>query len=314
MMEDLWLTVNDGCELYVKAWGKELMNRKAVLIISHGMTEHIGRYNHVAAYFNKQGYIVYGDDHRGHGKTGEKQGQLGYIADENGFQLMVDDLHFLIGYIKNEHPGMPVFVLGHSMGSFIARNYLQLYSDEVNGVVLSGSGYFPEKASKAGLQIASFQDPKKESTFMNQLVFGDYNNKVVERFTSFDWLTRDREVVEEYIADPFSGYVPTAGFFVDLLTGILAMQDAEKNISIRKDLPVLFISGDADPVGNYSKGVFQAAESYLNAGLNNVLVALYPEARHELHNEINKEEVFNFLNQWLDKQLLIQRSESFERN
>ncbi|MEJ8765487.1 alpha/beta hydrolase [Oceanobacillus sp. HCA-5259] len=303
MNEEFWLTAEDDCELYIRSWGSDIKDAKAVILISHGMTEHIARYKQLAAFFNSKGFIVYGDDHRGHGRTGEKQGQLGFIAEANGFELLVEDLHLLIQYVKKQHTGLPIFIYGHSMGSFITRNYIQNYSEEVTGVVLAGSGFFPERSSKVGLEIASFQNPRKESTFMNNLVFGNYNSKIVQKLTSFDWLTRDGQVVDDYIADPLSGYVPTAGFFVDLLTGILQMQDPERNKRIRKDLPMLFISGDADPVGNYSKGVFQAAESYIEAGLSDVLVSLYPDARHELHQETNKEEMFDFLEQWIRKQL-----------
>lgn len=303
MNEEFWLTAEDDCELYIRSWGSDIKDAKAVILISHGMTEHIARYKQLAAFFNGKGFIVYGDDHRGHGRTGEKQGQLGFIAEANGFELLVEDLHLLIQYVKKQHTGLPIFIYGHSMGSFITRNYIQNYSEEVAGVLLAGSGFFPERSSKVGLEIASFQNPRKESTFMNNLVFGNYNSKIVQKLTSFDWLTRDGQVVDDYIADPLSGYVPTAGFFVDLLTGILQMQDPERNKRIRKDLPMLFISGDADPVGNYSKGVFQAAESYIEAGLSDVIVSLYPDARHELHQETNKEEVFDFLEQWIRKQL-----------
>lgn len=303
MNEEFWLTAEDDCELYIRSWGSDIKDAKAVILISHGMTEHIARYKQLAAFFNGKGFIVYGDDHRGHGRTGEKQGQLGFIAEANGFELLVEDLHLLIQYVKKQHTGLPIFIYGHSMGSFITRNYIQNYSEEVAGVLLAGSGFFPERSSKVGLEIASFQNPRKESTFMNNLVFGNYNSKIVQKLTSFDWLTRDGQVVDDYIADPLSGYVPTAGFFIDLLTGILQMQDPERNKRIRKDLPMLFISGDADPVGNYSKGVFQAAESYIEAGLSDVIVSLYPNARHELHQETNKEEVFDFLEQWIRKQL-----------
>jgi alpha-beta hydrolase superfamily lysophospholipase len=303
MKQDFWVTTEDEIELYVQCWGKEIIHPKAILFISHGMTEHIGRYGSLATYFTKKDMIVYGNDHRGHGRTGEKQGQLGFIADENGFDLLVEDLHFLIQYVKNEHPGVPVFIYGHSMGSFVTRNYLQKYADEITGVILSGSGSFPDKSTKTGLGIASLQEPRKESAFMNQLVFGNYNNKIVERLTSFDWLTRDKELVEEYVNDRLSGYVPTAGFFVDLLTGIINMQDENKNRNINKNIPLLFISGDEDPVGKYGKGVFEAANNYVEVGLTNVLVALYPEARHELHNEINKTEVFHFIDNWITEQL-----------
>lgn len=303
MSEFTWLTTEDNCALYVKHWGKTITEPKAVVQISHGMAEHIHRYHEFAAFLNECGFIVYGEDHRGHGQTGDKQGKLGYFAKEKGFQFIVEDMHLLTKHIQKEHPSLPIFIFGHSMGSFITRNYLQKYSNAAAGVILSGTGFFPSVTSYLGRSMASLLPPQIKSKIMNNLVFGR-NNKVIQNpRTTFDWLTRDHEVVDEYIKDPFSGFIPTAQFFVDLLTGIITMQDKTKNIRLRKDLPILFLSGDKDPVGNYGKGVFHSAKAYHDAEIENIAVQLYAGARHELLHEINKAEVFEDVEQWIVKQL-----------
>lgn len=304
MEQFTWLTTADNNALYVKYWGKEITSPKAVIQISHGMAEHINRYHEFAALLNDSGYIVYGEDHRGHGQTGHKQGKLGYFAKENGFHLIVEDMYLVTKYIQKEHPELPIFIFGHSMGSFITRNYLQKYSGAVSGVILSGTGSFPIVSSFLGRKAASLLPAQKESKIMNKLVFGSYNKGIHHPATSFDWLSRDSHSVELYIKDSFSGFIPTAQFFVDLLTGIRAMQGKDKNMLIRKDLPMLFLSGDRDPVGDNGRGVFRAAESYYQAGIENIIVNLYPEARHELLNETNKLEVFQSIMQWLNKQLI----------
>lgn len=303
MEQSFWLESNDHSEFYVRYWGKEIGQPKGIIQIAHGMVEHIGRYDAFATYLNEQGFIVYGNDHRGHGNTGDKQGLLGFFADEKGFELIVEDMFLLTRYIQKEHPHLPIFIFGHSMGSFVTRNYLQTYSSEPAGVILSGTGYFPKLTSLTGKTIASILPPKKESRLMNMLTFANYNKNIKNKLTSFDWLSRDKEIVDDYMRDPFTGYIPTGRFFVDLLSGILMMQDKKRNRDINKDLPILFISGEDDPVGNYGRGVFQAAEIYTQAGLDNIAVMLFSESRHELLHEHNKEEVYELIKQWLLTQL-----------
>lgn len=303
MGQSFWLHAEDNCELYVQHWGREMRNPKAVIQVAHGMVEHIGRYDAFANYLNEQGFIVYGNDHRGHGHTGDKQGLLGFFSDDNGFELIVEDMYYLTRHIQKRHPSLPIFIFGHSMGSFITRNFLQKYSHEVSGVILSGTGYFSKVSSLAGKAVASFLPPQKQSKLMNALAFDSYNNKIKNKRTNFDWLTRDERVVDDYINDPLAGYVPTARFFVDLLSGILTMQDQTRNRTIRKDLPMLFISGEADPVGDFGKGVFRTANNYTQLGMENIAVLLFPEARHELLNELNNEEVYKTIHQWLREQL-----------
>lgn len=303
MEKSFWITMEDGVEVYVKKW-YTAEKPTAILQLSHGMVEHINRYKTFAQYLVDQGIFVYGHDHRGHGKTGDKQGLLGYFSAEDGFAKTVKDLHVITENIKQEHPNTPLFLFGHSMGSFIARNYIQRYSKAIDGIILSGTGYFPVVTSRVGKQVAAMLPPKEASGLMNSLAFGSYNKKIKDKSTKFDWLSRDKSAVDMYIADPYTGYIPTASFFYDLMSGLIKMNNKKLNQSIRNQLPMLLLSGDADPVGNYGQGVWKTAHLYeQEARLEDITVMLFTDGRHELLNEINKDEVFSTINQWIQKRL-----------
>ncbi|WP_156288406.1 alpha/beta hydrolase [Oceanobacillus salinisoli] len=301
MEQTFWMKSSDETEIYIKRWHTENPNPKAIIQLSHGMVEHIGRYQSFANYLIDKGFIVYGNDHRGHGQTGLKQGLLGYFADEDGFLKTMEDLHQITLMIMEKHPNTPIILLGHSMGSFLARYYVQKYSHLIDGVILSGTGGFPPSITKSGKALASLLPAKKQSKLMNQLAFGNYNKKIKSNKTAYDWLSRDEEEVKKYVEDPLSGYVPTAKFFVDLMSGLDIIQ--QQPDSIRKDLPMLLISGSEDPVGNYEKGVWKTAKLYERTGLENVTTFLFIGARHELLNELNKKEVYSVIDNWINQQL-----------
>ncbi|AXI09945.1 alpha/beta fold hydrolase [Oceanobacillus sp. 143] len=303
MKSSFWLEMEDGTEIHIRKWGSEIEHPKAIIQLSHGMAEHINRYEDFARFLVEKEIIVYGNDHRGHGKTGEKQGLLGYFSDNDGFFKAVRDLQAISMKIKQVYPDVPIFLFGHSMGSFLVRNYIQTYSRHIDAVILSGTGYFPAITTTVGKSIASIMPPREPSRFMNNLAFGHYNKKIKPKKTDFDWLSNDGEVVQQYIQDPFSGYIPTARFFYDLMTGLNHMQNKRRNRYIRKDLPLLIISGDADPVGNYGKGVWRTAHLYKKAGLRNITTMQLPSARHEILNEVNKAEIYLLLYQWIEKNL-----------
>ncbi|MFZ3576679.1 alpha/beta hydrolase [Virgibacillus sp. DJP39] len=303
MEKEFWLSMYDDTEIYVKKWFKPDQKPKAIVQLAHGMAEHINRYDLFSEFLVEKNIVVFGNDHRGHGKTGNKQGSLGYFAEDNGFEKVTNDLYEVTLEIKKEYPDIPLFILGHSMGSFLARAYVQRYSQDIDGVILSGTGYFPKAQSMVGKQLASRLPPEEESKLMNALTFGAYNKRVENKHTPYDWLTRDQEVVQEYIKDPYCGFVPKARFFYDLLEGIRTIQDKQHNEAIRKDLPMLFVSGEADPVGDYTKGVWQAANLYEKAGIETIKTMFFQDDRHEILNELNKEEVFNLLYQWLEDQM-----------
>lgn len=303
MEKEFWLTMKDDVEVYVKKWYSSMEKPKAIVQLSHGMVEHINRYHNFAEYLVKHNIFVYGNDHRGHGKTGDKQGLLGYFAAEDGFAKTATDLHIITDQIKQDHPNTPIFLFGHSMGSFLARVYIQQGSHLINGVILSGTGYYPTLTSITGQQIAAMMPPKEESKFMNSLIFGFNNKKIPNKRTSVDWLSKDEEVVEDYINDPYTGFIPTGRFFYDLTSGLLGIHNRKRNQPIQKDIPMLLISGDADPIGDYGKGIWKTARLYEKAGLENIMVMLFTEGRHEILHEQNKEEVYTAIYDWIQNHM-----------
>lgn len=303
MERTFWHTTKDDIELHVKKWFPDHTEPIAVVQIAHGMIEHIMRYERFANYLVANNIAVYGHDLRGHGKTGKKQGLLGYFADQDGFEKVTDDLFTISKTIQKEYPNTPLFLFGHSMGSFLVRRYIQKYSDHLRGVILSGTGYYPTSIIKAGKILASLQTPKEQSKLMNLIIFGSYNRKIKHKKTHFDWLTRDEEAVKQYLLDPLAGFIPTGRFFYDLLSGLEMIHNHSENQRIRKDLPMLLISGDADPVGDYSKGVWKTAHDYQELGLSNIQVMLFKDARHELLHELNTEDVHDTIYRWILSQL-----------
>ncbi|SFD95692.1 Lysophospholipase, alpha-beta hydrolase superfamily [Lentibacillus persicus] len=302
MENTFWLKRPDNVAIYVRKWLPENIQDskpKAVVQIAHGMVEHIGRYNEFAHFLTDNNIIVYGNDHRGHGRTGAKQGQLGYLADKNGFEKVTDDVLALTKQIKQEHPDLPVYLLGHSMGSFLARHYIQDHSYLIDGVILSGTGYYSRLSTTTAMSIASVLPSKEKSPFMNALVFSSSNKRVQNKKSSFDWLTSDDQIIQDFINDPYCGFIPSAGFFKDLMTGLSLIHDAKRNQKVRSDLPMLILSGAQDPVGNYTKGVWKTAALYDKAGLSNVITMLFENGRHELLNELNRDEIYHILLNWI---------------
>ncbi|SDM17428.1 alpha/beta hydrolase [Sediminibacillus halophilus] len=299
-----WLTTADQEEVFVRNWYEPNQSPKAIIQLAHGMAEHTARYQPFAEFMVKQNFAVYGNDHRGHGYTGKKQGTLGLLDENNGFDKTVEDLWTVTKVIKREHPGKPVFLLGHSMGSFLTRRYIQLHSDKVNGVMLSGTGSHPGFMNNIGKGLAIAERKRKglkaPSKLLNKLAFANYNRNIDDQVTDFDWLSRDAELVRAYLDDPLSGFVPTAAFFFDLFTGFDHMDDPNGIESIAKQLPMLLFSGSMDPVGKQAKGVFRTAETYYRHGISDITVRIYENGRHEMLNEINKEEVYTDVVNWIE--------------
>ncbi|WAA13429.1 alpha/beta hydrolase [Fervidibacillus halotolerans] len=301
-----WLKVDDGVEIFIKSW-ESTQKPKAIIQIAHGMAEHIERYHEFAKFFVTKGFLVVGNDHRGHGKTGEKEGRLGYLADEEGFERAVDDLRAVNLMIKEEFPKARIFLMGHSMGSFFVRRYIQKYANSIHGAIISGTGGNPRIGGKIGKWIAKREIKKRgrmaESPTIQRLIFGSYNKKFKDDSSPFAWLTRDTEIVKTYMNDPFCGFTCTSGFFYDLFTGLETIHQDENIRKIPNDFPMFIFSGEQDPVGGNTKGVKKVIRQYEKNGLTNIQSMFFPKGRHEMLNELNKEDVYEHIFHWIENQI-----------
>ena len=302
--DSFYFPARDGKKIFAKKWTDEDTPR-AVVQISHGMAEHIGRYHDFAAFLAENKIYVYGNDHRGDGKTETRPEDHGYFGDGKDFTTVVEDMKVLTDIIKSDYPDAPVFLFGHSMGSFLSRFYIQKFGGEVSGVIFSGTGGHPGFLGKIGAKLAA-REVKKHgrrtpSLKLNNLTFGRFNRSVKLVRTEFDWLSRDEEEVDKYINDPLCGGVFTAGFFEDFISALNRLYDNDDHIP--KDLPVLFLSGDRDPVGKFTRGVLENIRQLKTAGLKDVSFKFYPGARHEILNEINRDEVYQDILYWIENHL-----------
>lgn len=279
----------------------EVEKPKAIVQIVHGMAEYIARYDHFAKYLNSLGYIVLGDDHRGHGDTAGED-NLG-ITDSNCFENTLKDLAMLSDIARDKYK-LPLFIFGHSYGSFLSQAYIQKYSGKIAGVVLSGSAFMASGLVKIGKSIANLQsailDNYKPAKLIAKLSFGSFSNPFKDSDLENRWLSRDQELVKKYNADKYCGYVMSIGFQSSFMSAIVKLYSKELLNSIPKDLPIMIASGALDPVGGAGKLVNKLYNVYKEAGLENVTLKLYPEARHEIINEINKEEVYNDISTFYD--------------
>jgi alpha-beta hydrolase superfamily lysophospholipase len=303
------LTTPDGTEVFVNRWLPD-GPAKAVVQLAHGLAEHSSRYARFAQRLTDHGYAVYGSDHRGHGQTsGESSGKRGFFSEKDGWQTVVDDLHAVTDKAREEQPGLPVFLLGHSMGSFISRGYAAQYGSELAGLVLSGTAGGAGALGKVGIFLASTQARLRghahTSGLMNTLTFGQYNSAFKPTRTDFDWLSRDPDEVDKYVNDPDCGFVFSAGGFADLLRGLESVNTDRLAARIPKGLPVHLVSGDKDPVGGKdAKGVRAVADQLRRVGVQDVTLRLWPDARHEILNETNRDEVETEIVEWLDAHLV----------
>ena len=277
---------------------------KAVIQLVHGIAERITRYDRFANYLNDLGFVVVGEDHMGHGDSIGEDGIRGYF--HGGWFNGVHDTYQLLEDTKKEYPDLPYVLFGHSMGSFMVRTILAKYPESgISAAIICGTGWQPTFALPTLIKVLEAVCKKNGEEIPNQkihdLVFGGYNKRVENPRTPQDWLTRDEQIVDRYIADPLCGFVASCGLMRDMIMGIRYVQTPANLANMKKYLSVLFIAGDADPVGPYGKGVEKAAKAFRKSGMVNVTVKLYPEARHEILNEINYREVFEDIREWLDK-------------
>lgn len=307
MSKTLQIPSTDGKnQLHVVVWEPEGKIR-AIMQISHGMIEYTERYDEFAQYLNKQGILVIGNDHLGHGHTAPNSVELGYIG-AGMSETMVNDLHEVTKYAKREYgEEHPYFLFGHSMGSFLARRYLMTYGKEVQGAIISGTGYTPKAVLVAGSFFAGaiklFRGERYRSLFLKNLSFSGYNKKIENVRTENDWLSRNEANVDKYNADKYCTFLFTVNGYQTLFGLLKYIQKPENYKKIPKDLPMFFIAGAEDPVGNYGEGVKKVTASYRQAGMENIRTKIYKEDRHELTNETDRYMVYEDVRNWMEHQL-----------
>ena len=305
MKEEFWFDSCGAGRIFCCKWSPQ-GEPKAIVQIVHGIAEHIARYDTFANYLTEFGYLVVAEDHMGHGKSVNGEGIQGYV--HGGWFSAVKDTYRLLRQTKAEYPDVPYILLGHSMGSFMARTILYLHLDSgIDGAIISGSCWQPSAAMPAIVKIMEAAchvvGETNVSEKLQNLVFGTYNARVEHQRTPLDWICRDARVVDNH--PMMQGLAPRAGLLRDMMVGINAIEKADHLAKMKKDLPVFFIAGGDDPVGNYGKGIHQCANAFRRAGMSDIQVKLYPLCRHEILNEINKEEVFQDISDWIEKKVRI---------
>ena len=279
---------------------------RAILQISHGMCEFIERYENFAEFLNQQGILVCGNDHLGHGASVDSPEDYGFFAEKDGWKCMVKDLHRLTWLMKKKYPKTPYFLLGHSMGSFLARAYLSAYPDELDGALIvgtSGSNPVMPAALPVTKSAIVVKGKRYRSQAINDIAFGTYNVKFRPRRTEHDWLTRDEDTVDTFEADPRCTFIFTLQGFLDLFSTLKFVSDKRWPGTVSKDLPILLLSGQMDPVGQYGKGVQEVYDRLKAAGIKDLGIKLYEGCRHEILNETNKETVYRDILEWINQHI-----------
>ena len=278
----------------------------AVLQIAHGMVEFIDRYENFAAFLASKGILVVGNDHIGHGGSVKSEEDWGYFG-ENGNRILLDDMHELTRLTKEKYPNLPYFLLGHSMGSFYARQYIAEFGDELDGAIIMGTGLEPLFVVKGGMflckLIALFKGWRYRSNFVNQVAFGSYGKKFEPLRTRANWLSKDEALVDWYINEPRCSFLFTLNAYYSMFEGIARLHDKKLLEKVPKDLPIFFVSGEDDPVGSFGKEVVYSVETLKEVGVKNIDMKLYPNDRHEILNETDKETVYADLYEWLMKHI-----------
>lgn len=295
---------NENTSINVITWIPENQNLKGVIIVVHGMAEYANRYDEFARFLAENNYAVYAHDQRGHGFT-LKNSKFGFFGKKDGWNLVLNDLHKLVKITKEKHPDVASILFGHSMGSLLARNYAIDYGRFIDKLIITGTAHNPGFITNIGLVIAKtlsiLVKPHTPSKFLTMMTFAGFNKTYHDKRTKFDFLSRDTEIVDKYVKDPLCGFDCSNSFYVNMLTGLKYIHQ-DKNIQmIPAALPIFILSGNDDPVGNYGKGVEKVYMQLKSNGCNNVTLKLYPNARHELTNEINRNEVYNDVLNWIEK-------------
>jgi len=302
--ESAFLSSDRKTNIHVITWTPDEAP-KGVLQIAHGMIEFIDRYDRFARVLCDHGWLVTGNDHLGHGQSVVSEDDLGYFAEPDGAACVIDDMHTLFTSTKAQYPDVPYVLMGHSMGSFMTRRYISLHGHELDGAIVMGTGTTPDAVLKAARTMTKLLTKTKgarhRSKLMAKTAFGSYNKQIDPVRTPNDWLTKDEAIVDAYNANPLNTFLFTMNGYDGLFSTIAYIQEDAHVASIPKDLPILLVAGEADPVGNYGEGVKAVYESYKAAGIKDVEMTLFPNDRHEILNETDKEDVDARILTWLQR-------------
>lgn len=302
--EELYFDSRDNeNRIHAVQWIPDSKAPICILQIIHGMAEYIERYDDFAVSMAEKGILVVGEDHLGHGRSVGENGTYGYFCEQDAATVLVRDSHRLKKIIQEQYPGVPYIILGHSMGSFILRNYLCRYGTGIQAAIIVGTGMQAKPVLLGGKAVAAVQKLLKGSKYpgnrLNDMAFGNFNKRIRPKRTEMDWLTKDNKIVDAYIADKLCGFTFTVNGFQTLFELVSRLYKKENLEKMPKDLPVIFMAGTEDPVGDYGKGVKKACRSFLSVGMEKVQMKLYDGDRHEIINETDRQKVYEDIYLWI---------------
>lgn len=296
------LHADDGDAIRVLSWRPEAdAKERAVIQLLHGLGEHASRYERFAKACNARGLVVVAHNHRGHG---DRSGMAGHYADRDGWDKLISDALLVRRHIRDSFPNLPIVLFGHSMGSYIAQSFVMRHAEDVALLILSGSTYAPRSQLQLFRAIAAILGifgRRRKSGLLDKMGFGAFNKPFLPARTDFDWLSRDESEVDEYVEDPLCGGLFTNQLWLDLMGGLLEITSTKAIRSVPADLPILILGGERDPVGG-ERGLSRLADVYRQAGHENLTLKIYQDGRHEMLNEINRDEVTRDIIDWILRQ------------
>lgn len=301
-----FLSKDGKTTIHAVKWRPENGEYKAILQITHGMIEYIERYKPFAEYLNEQGYLVVGHDHLGHGASITSEEEWGYFADENPSDTVVEDMHQLRTLVQAENPGVPYYMMGHSMGSYMLRKYLCIHPEGVSGAIIMGTGTGSDGTMKFGMFLCKLMATFRGWHYRSKLLQTLSYSKPYRKFDLYgenyenSWLSKNVENVKEYYADPRCTFMFTVNAYRGLMEAVLFDNQMENINKMPKELPVFFVSGADDPVGDLGEGVKKAYGKFLDAGMKDVTYKLYEGDRHEILNEPDRDKVYADIAAWIN--------------
>ena len=304
--EFYYLSADGKTQIHAVEWIPD-EKPKAILQIAHGVTEYILRYEQFAEYLVKKGIMVVGNDHLGHGKSIAKDSEPMYFGPTGSWKWAVEDMYTCTKMIKEKYPEIPYYMLGFSLGSFLLRTYLIEYPGIADAAIIMGTGETPPVQIALAKFIANKEAKKvgenHTSPMIKKLTFDTYNKFFAPNRTDYDWLCSDNEGLDEYIADQMRGGNLSAGLFREMLSGMKFTSEIKNLKKMNLNIPILFISGDEDPVGEKGKGVIKAYHKFQDIGMKDVEIKLYPKLRHDILHEKCKKEIYEYVYNWIEKKL-----------